>query len=301
MPAPTVIGTGGRIPPTTIIDDDSPGGTVGASTPFDPASDGIDFYESLEGMRVQINNAVAVGPTSDNNEIPVLGDNGVNASIRTNRGGIVIRAIDFNPEIIFIDDTLVANSIPQVNVADTFAAPIVGIMDYSGGKFRVLTTAALTATPGPLMPEATTPQVTNELAIATFNVENLDPGDPASKFNTLASLIVNNLKSPDIICVEEIQDNNGPTNDGVVDATTTFNMLISAIQAAGGPTYQFRQINPADGQDGGEPGGNIRQGFLFRTDRGVAFIDRPGGGTTTSTTVVNHCGRPCTVCKPGTY
>ncbi len=298
LPAATVIGTGGRIPPTTIIDDDS-AGTVGASTPFDPASDGIDFYESLEGMRVQINNAVAVGPTSDNNEIPVLGDNGVNAVIRTNRGGIVIRAIDFNPEIIFIDDTLVANSIPQVNVADTFAAPIVGIVDYSGGKFRVLTTAALTATPGPLMPEATIPQVTNELAIATFNVENLDPGDPASKFSTLASLIVNNLKSPDIICVEEIQDNNGPTGGGVVDATTTFNMLISAIQTAGGPTYQFRQINPADGTDGGEPGGNIRQGFMFRTDRGVAFIDRPGGGTLTSTTVVSTVDGPVLSASPG--
>jgi hypothetical protein len=30
---------------------------------FDPASDGIDFYESLEAMLVQMNNAVAVGPT----------------------------------------------------------------------------------------------------------------------------------------------------------------------------------------------------------------------------------------------
>ena len=299
LPAPTVIGTGGRIPPTTIIDDDSPGGVVGTGTPFDPANDGIDFYESLEGMRVQINNAVAVGPTSDNNEIPVLGDNGVNASIRTARGGIVIRATDFNPERIFVDDTLLAGSIPQVNVADTFSAPIVGIMDYSAGNFRVLTTSALTAVSGGLLPEVTIPQGTNDLAIATFNVENLDPGDPASKFNTLASLIVNNLKSPDIICVEEIQDNNGPTNDGTVDATTTFNMLISAIQSAGGPPYQFRQINPGNNTDGGEGGGNIRQGFLFRTDRGIGFIDRPGGGTSTSTTVVNSVDGPILSASPG--
>lgn len=298
LPAATVIGTGGRIPPTTIIDDDS-AGTVGAGTPFDPANDGIDFYESLEGMRVQINNAVAVGPTTDNNEIPVLGDNGVNASIRTSRGGIVIRANDFNPERIFIDDTILAGSIPQVNVADTFTAPIVGIMDYSAGNYRVLTTSALTAVSGGLTREQTTPQGVNELAISTFNVENLDPGDPASKFNTLASLIVNNLKAPDIICVEEIQDNNGPTNNGVVDATTTFNMLISAIQSAGGPTYQFRQINPNDGTDGGEGGGNIRQGFLFRTDRGVTFIDRPGGGTNVSTTVVSTVDGPALSASPG--
>ena len=88
--------------------------------------------------------------------------------------------------------------------------------------------------------------------------------------------------------MEEIQDNNGPTDNGVVDATTTFNTLISAIQTAGGPTYVFRQINPVNDQDGGEPGGNIRVGFLFRTDRGLAFIDRVGGCSTCATTVANR-------------
>ena len=39
-------------------------------------------------------------------------------------------------------------------------------------------------------------------------------------------------------------------------------------------------------QDGGAPGGNIRQGFLFRTDRGLSFIDRPGAGSTTANAVV---------------
>ena len=39
----------------------------------------------------------------------------------------------------------------------------------------------------------------------------------------------------------------------------------------------YREIDPVNDQDGGEPGGNIRQVFLFRTDRGLAFVDRPGG------------------------
>ena len=80
-----------------------------------------------------------------------------------------------------------------------------------------------------------------------------------------------------MIALEEIQDNNGATNDGVVDANVTLDQLVAAIAAAGGPAYQWRQINPVDNQDGGEPGGNIRVGFLFRTDRGLAFVDRPGG------------------------
>ncbi len=53
---------------------------------------------------------------------------------------------------------------------------------------------------------------------ATFNVENLDPGDPQAKFDALAGQIVTNLASPDLVALEEVQDNTGPTNDGVVAA-----------------------------------------------------------------------------------
>ena len=99
---------------------------------------------------------------------------------------------------------------------------------------------------------------------------------------------MNHLRSPDLIAIEEIQDSDGATNSTVTDATTTWNLLIAAIAAEGGPTYQFRQINPVDDQDGGEPGGNIRVGFLFRTDRELEFIDRPGGTSTSS----DHGRRP---------
>ena len=55
---------------------------------------------------------------------------------------------------------------------------------------------------------------------------------------------------------------------------------IAAISAAGGPAYSYRQIDPVNNEDGGEPGGNIRVGFLFRTDSGLSFVDRPGGTAT---------------------
>jgi hypothetical protein len=76
-------------------------------------------------------------------------------------------------------------------------------------------------------------------------------------------------------------------------------MLIAAIQAAGGPLYQYRQIDPVDDADGGVPGGNIRVGFLFRTDREVEFIDRPGGGPTVATTVIDHPSGPQLSSSPG--
>lgn len=292
LPAATVIGTGGRIPPSSVIDDD------GFAT-FDPANDGIDFYESLEHMRVQINNAVAVSPRNNFNEVWVLPDNGSNASVRTSRSGIVIRSTDFNPERVQIDDTLLSNSVPAVNVGDTFSTALVGVLDYNFNNYELLLTTAASANSGGLSKESTALQgSTTRLSVATFNVENLDPGDGATKFNNLANAIVNNLNSPDIIALEEIQDNNGPTNDSVVDASNTFTTLINAIVSAGGPTYSYRQINPTDDQDGGEPGGNIRVGFLYNASR-VSFVDRAGGTATANTTVNNVSGQPQLSFSPG--
>ncbi len=286
LPTATILGNGGRTIPTTVIEDDATG-NVETSGTFDPSQDGIDFYESVEGMRVQVNNPVAVGPTNSFGEIPVLADNGVNASIRTSRGGIVIQPGDFNPERIIIDDAIITNE-PQVNVGDRFNGSVTGVIDYSFGNYKLLNTTSLpSVTSGGLTRETTTITASeNKLTVATFNVENLDPGDGSDKFTNLANAIVNNLKSPDIISLEEVQDNNGATNDSVVDANLTYQTLINAIAAAGGPTYEYRQINPVDNQDGGEPGGNIRVGFLYNPNR-VDFVDRPGGTSTSNTTVVN--------------
>jgi predicted extracellular nuclease len=138
--------------------------------------------------------------------------------------------------------------------------------------------------------------------VATFNVENLAGTDPQAKFDHLASLIVNNLRAPDILAIEEVQDNDGVaggTGSLVVDASVSWSRLIAAIQAAGGPVYEYRQIDPIDDADGGAPGGNIRVGFLFRTDRGVTFIDRPGGGSAVETTVVDHPSGPRLSSSPG--
>ena len=298
VPLATVIGLGGRMPPTSVIEDDASSGNVETSGVFDPASDDLDFYESLEGMLVQINDPVIVGPTNSFNEIPVLPDNGSWAGPRTAHGGILYSYEDGNPERIVVDDAIV--SIPGgLNVGDHFAGSVTGVVDYNFGLFMVELTQAPVRVPGLLTKETTTVPTLNQLTVATFNVENLDPGDGAAKFDTLAALIVNNVKSPDLIAVEEVQDNNGATDNGVVDPSVTIATLITAITNAGGPTYSYRQINPVNDQDGGEPGGNIRQIFLFRTDRGLAFVDRPGGDSTTATTVTNAGGTAQLSFSPG--
>jgi predicted extracellular nuclease len=296
LPPPTVIGNGGRIPPSQIIEDDA-AGSVETSGVFDPASDGIDFYESLEGMRVQLNNAVAVGPTNPFGETSIVGDDGANASVRTARGGLLLRADDPNPERVVADDVIVP--LPSLNVGDHYTGPIVGVMDYNFGNPMIEVTEAVNRVDNGLQRETTAGPGNTELAIATFNFENLAPTNPQSKFDRLASLIVDNLKSPDVIAGEEVQDNNGATDDGTVDATQTLTKLVAAISAAGGPTYEWREIDPVNDQDGGEPGGNIRQVFLFRTDRGLSFIDRPGGTSTNATGVSGSGGSTQLTYSPG--
>ncbi len=282
LPAPVIIGNGGRLPPAAVIEDDV-NGTVETSGTFDADTDGLDFYESLEGMRVQVNDAIAVSATSPFGEIAVVGDNGANAGPLSARGSIVVQPGDFNPERVILDDGILPT--PIVNVGDHFTSPIVGVLDYSFGNFKLLITQPASTLSAGLSGEVGPIATPGQLSVATFNVENLDPGDGPAKFGGLASDIVNRLHSPDIVGLEEVQDNNGAVDNGVVDASDTLNTLIAAIQAAGGPTYEFRQINPIDDQDGGEPGGNIRVAFLFRPDR-VTFVDRPGGGSTSDTGVV---------------
>src|SRR5215207_1309097 len=299
-PRPVPVGEGGRLPPSRVIEDDV-GGNVETGGGFDPAADGIDFYESLEGMLVTVRDAAVVGPSrtlrSGAIEIPVVGDGGRHAGLRTTRGGVIVRPKDFNPERIFLSGEL--TPLPDADVGARFGGSVTGVLDYSGGNYKLLVTSAPAPRRSRLTREVATAARRNQLAVAAFNVENLDPGDDAAKFRRLAEIVVNNLKSPDIISVEEIQDNNGPKDDAVVDADQTFGRLLAAIRAAGGPAYDFRDINPVDDQEGGEPGGNIRVGFLFRRDRGLRFVDRPGGGPTTPTTVVGDRGGPRLSSSPG--
>jgi predicted extracellular nuclease len=292
LPEPVVIGRGGRRPPTTVIDDDR-------MQEFDPCCDGIDFYEALEGMRVRIEQGVVIAGTSRFGEIVVLADRGADASLRTPAGGLVLRPGDFNPERILLDDQLV-DSAPELMVSDALRDPVDGILDYSFGSFKVLVehfpaAARLQIEPPPF---AARQPPAEELTVATYNVLNLDPGDGEEQYQRLAKSIVGSLDSPDILGLQEIQDDNGGADDGVVSADNNLEMLTQAIRAAGGPDYLVRQINPAHNADGGQPNANIRVVWLLRADR-VQPVDRDqakGSGVT----VANLAGQgPVLLPSPG--
>lgn len=191
-PAATVIGRAGRRPPGRVIDRGTHGDVEKTGT-FRPRRAGIDFYESLEGMRVEMRDAVAVGPTNSYGETPVIGDGGRGASVRTARGGIVMRAHDPNPERLIVAKGMAA--VPAADTGDRYDR-VTGVLDYDFGNFELLADHTPKRTDGGLAPERTRAARHGQLAFATFNVENLSPKDPRSKFDALAAQVVTNLRPP---------------------------------------------------------------------------------------------------------
>jgi uncharacterized protein len=294
LPAPIVLG------PATVPDTYAPdlGGANIESTAIQPSRSALDFYESIEGMRVEVDNARVVGPSDSFAEQYITTKPDQNVSYR---GGTLLTGENATPsgrlEVVAAD-----GSNPEVNVGDVFTGATVGPLDYSqfGGYFIAATTLG-SVQDNHLTPVVATAPAKKQLSIATYNVENLAPGDPDSKFAALGQGIVTNLASPDIIAVEEVQDNDGATDDGVVAADQTISKLVNAVIAAGGPHYDSREIDPASDQDGGEPGGNIRVVFLYNPavvtfdDTGAATVNR----TTTGTQVTKKKGEPALTLSPG--
>lgn len=294
LPAPEKV-TGADLPDSYAPD--LGGGDI-EKTPLTPSRSVLDFWESREGMRVEVDDVRVVGPSNTYGEQYVTLKPTEDASYR---GGTELLGENQTPtgrlEIVPID-----GSNPQVQVGDMINGATVGPVEwFSYGGYTLAATTLGTVQHNNLKPVVATAQSAKQVAIATYNVENLAPSDPASKFAALADGIVKNLSSPDIVALEEVQDNDGATDDGVVAADQTLQKLTSAVVAAGGPDYAWRSVDPVNDQDGGEPGGNIRNVFLYNPDR-VSFVDHGGTSadrSTTGTQVTKAKGEPALTLSPG--
>ena len=291
LPEPVVLGLGGRVAPSESIDDD-------AFASFDVEMDGIDYFESLEAMRVLLPNALASAPTNRFSELFTVADLGANASGLSERQTLNISPNDFNPEKIQIDadsGILPGFEFPFVNTGAVLT-DVVGVISYDFGNFQIHPTQAFDVIPSSIEQETSLLQATNNrLTIASYNVLNLDPkvelienvnnrrsreiDDDVGlgRFDAIAAHIVHNLNQPDIIALQEVQDNDGAEVTDVASADLTLQTLATAISNAGGAEYAFLDtpgIVPAYFENGsvvrpvgGQPGGNIRVAYLYNPSR----------------------------------
>ncbi|WP_446217072.1 lamin tail domain-containing protein [Micromonospora sp. IBHARD004] len=221
-----------------------------------------------------------------------LFDNGNNQRVLLGAGGVKATAGDS------------AALLPEARTFDTLTEDAYGAISYAFSKYSVQP-EQLTLTGGADPAANNPPQPANrntEVAVATYNLENLydyrdDPFDgcdftgntgctgvtppfdyvPASeaayteRLGVEARQIVNALHSPDLVLVQEAEDQDicsvadgklvcGTTNDAD-GAPDTIQELALAIAANGGPAYAA-----AYDRTGADARG-ITSAFLYRTDR----------------------------------
>ena len=282
LPRPVLLGPGGRWPPPRMLigADELPvdlrDSAQARGNPYDPGADAIDFFESLEGMRVRIAAPVAVsavethgGRSSEVWTLPA-GGAGVPAVRRTRAGGILLQPGSVNGERVQVqfDSALWPGPVPPLGPGDRMG-DVTGVLRYDFGSYELAVTEPFTVRHRRRRPERTGlegrgPSVT----VASYNVLNLSaPPEDDGQRDLLGRHIARHLGAPDIVALQEIQDDSGERDDGTTDATGTLRALAEAVLSAGGPRYQFVDVAPRDGRPGGVPGGNIRNAFLYRPDR----------------------------------
>lgn len=237
---------------------------------FNPEVDAIDFWESLEGMRVEVGNVKAVAPQEHGDLITVLEARKTD----TIHGGVKLTEKNANPDRIQFKlfDNNAARDF-EVATGDRFTGPIEGVVNYGYQNYKIYADYEYMRkkhVKGDTKPETTTiVKADDKLTIASYNLENFSNNEKETsndKAQKLARAIVKDMQSPDIIGVTEVQDNNGSAA-GDAKADQSYQRLIDAIKTAGGPEYKYLNIDPLNNQDGGAPNANIRVGFLYNPER----------------------------------
>ena len=161
--------------------------------------------------------------------------------------------MDANPEAILVGAPLDGTKNPKTVVMGTTFQDITGIVTYQFNTYRILplTAPQLIALPSenPAATSLTSVPFDSStgcelLSFGGYNVENLSP--TSDHLPSVADHIVKYLKAPVVIFVQEVQDDNGPTDDGVVSSEATLAALVGAIVTAGGPKYSWAVVNPAN-------------------------------------------------------
>jgi predicted extracellular nuclease len=282
----------------------------GAGDSFDATNYSLSFFETVEGMLVKIPDMVVADgfiTTSGGQPIfqaystvhanpeqinsrggytiagdPPIGPAGLHTADPnddTHNGGRVLHDGDVNPDVIEVDFSGFATPAPagltQTLSMGDHLGDLTGIIEFDFTDRKLFVTdydAGTFTNTQPALESTALGGDDRALTVATFNVNNLDPSDGAARFTAIANAIATNLHAPDILSIEEMQDNNGAAaGDGISptgsDASTTWQMLVDALNLATGAHYQWVDQAPVYNAEGGEPNGNIRVGFIYNTDR----------------------------------
>ena len=256
------------------------------NVPADPAELAI-FLNSLEGMLVSIGPGhTFIAPSNPFADYVLIldADKPVEGLIRTEQGGVLVD--HQNPLRWYPGFRLTNYALAQrVNVGSKLLSRVTGPLNYRVEAFQMAVSDPIKVEVSEIPPGASRlkPEA-GYLTIMTMNGFNLDmhvesaslvknPGQDVDddwgdgRFHTLANAVVTQANIPDIVALQEIQDNDGAEMTLVVDASATYEGLVRTIKELCGVEYHWVDIPPEVGADGGQPGGSIRNGYLYQPDR----------------------------------
>ncbi|CAM5191636.1 LTD domain-containing protein OS=Ureibacillus acetophenoni OX=614649 GN=SAMN05877842_101164 PE=4 SV=1 [Ureibacillus acetophenoni] len=228
---------------------------------------------------MEVGSVKAVAPQEHGDLITVL----ENRETNTIHGGVLFEENNANADRIQfkMHDNNAARDF-EVATGDKFVGTIQGVVNYGFQNYKIyvdLEDMQAAFVKGEAKPETTTiVKDEKKLTIASYNLENFSNNTKETsndKAQKLARAFVKDMQSPDIIGVTEVQDNNGQLA-GDSAANESYERLIQAIVEAGGPRYEYVNIDPENNKDGGAPNANIRVGILFNPER--VSLSKDGNG-----------------------
>ena len=182
---------------------------------FNRSQKAIDFWESLEGMLIRIDQPISVGRNYSSSGSPVfwvVSGTTTPPPPLTPYGTLPLEGDgetydDFGSEKIFIKGS--SSNTLKVKPGDILK-PIEGIVTYwlsyyvvePVTKLEVKERSVNVVRPAKVQRE-------DELAVGSYNVENLDALDARERFDELAGHVVDYMKAPDIVSLTEFQDDDG--------------------------------------------------------------------------------------------
>jgi len=252
------------------------------NVPADPDELAI-FLNGLEGMLVCIEaGQTFIAPSNRYGDYVLILDaeKPVQGVVRSAQNGVLIDHL--NPSRWFPGFRMKDYALtPRLNVGARLLSRVVGPLNYRVESYQINVTHPIEVeSPDyPLSKSRLVPKA-GFITIMTLNGFNLDAhvesrsmvknpdldvdDDIADgRFRTLAEAVVKQAMLPDIVALQEIQDNDGAEISMVVDASLTYAALIGEIRQLSGVEYHWVDVAPGVGTDGGQPGGSIRNGYLY--------------------------------------
>jgi len=241
------------------------------------------FLNGLESMLVSIEaGQTFIAPSNSFGDYVLMldADGPEDGALRTEQGGVLI---DHQNPLRWYPGFRVTNykNAPCLNVGAKLLSRLVGPLNYRVEAFQIAVKHPIRVKPShySLITSGLKPQA-GYLTVMTLNGFNLDahiesgslvknPGRDIDddlgdgRFHTLAQAVVEQANIPDIVALQEIQDNDGAEMTEVTDASSTYQALVKQIRQLCGVGYQWVDIAPGSGTDGGQPGGSIRNGYLY--------------------------------------